>query len=271
MWVPLRGRAAPSFSGWTLVVPAVSVGNAGQIALDLLISGSGVEKLGYWHCRHVIPAVGNDALAVRPAAARGAVALPVEVFGCAKRRVAVLQQRAPCARGSNRAFAEGIAAWAQKAGFARLIVAASCHAYKSESGVTDRFWFARVGSTAATEPAAKLFAEIKIKERAFDAKAAPAADGAEPGALDLLRQHTGATRFFLEAGAGATGLPTVALVAQVNEGDNMADGVAMAGLMNAVVSRVSDQPPLLDPKKKVTAPFAFQYAYGPKPDRRLYV
>jgi hypothetical protein len=40
--------------------PAVSIGNAGQLAVDLLVSTLGVRRAGFLEEPHVLPCVGND-------------------------------------------------------------------------------------------------------------------------------------------------------------------------------------------------------------------
>ncbi|KAJ1410443.1 Proteasome assembly chaperone 2 [Sesbania bispinosa] len=45
----------------TLILPALSIGNVGQLATDLLISSMGSERVGYLDDPYVLPCVGNDA------------------------------------------------------------------------------------------------------------------------------------------------------------------------------------------------------------------
>ena len=55
--------------------PALSIGNVGQLAVDLLISSTRTERIGYLDDPYVLPCVGNDAYGPIP---RGEVALPLE-------------------------------------------------------------------------------------------------------------------------------------------------------------------------------------------------
>ena len=70
-FISTQGRAA-AFAGKTLVLPAVSFGNVGQLAVDVLIStallqeqpgglGSTAKRVGEFVSRHVLPVVGADA------------------------------------------------------------------------------------------------------------------------------------------------------------------------------------------------------------------
>merc|ERR1712135_218029 len=49
-----------SWQGYTLIVPSVSVGNVGQLAVDLIISTLVMEKVGIIHDHSITPLVGND-------------------------------------------------------------------------------------------------------------------------------------------------------------------------------------------------------------------
>jgi hypothetical protein len=53
------------FTGKTLVLPSVSVGNVGQLALDVLLASyAKVQKIGYFHDPfNTYPFAANDAIA----------------------------------------------------------------------------------------------------------------------------------------------------------------------------------------------------------------
>ncbi|KAG0628074.1 hypothetical protein M758_2G248200 [Ceratodon purpureus] len=71
--------------------PALSMGNAGQLAVDLLIS-HGACKAGYLQEPHVLPCVGNDPFGP---SADGDLAVALEVYEDAEQDVSIVQQRAP--------------------------------------------------------------------------------------------------------------------------------------------------------------------------------
>lgn len=55
--------------------PALSIGNVGQLAVDLLVSSTGAERVGYLDDPNLLPCVGNDAYGPLPC---GEIALPLE-------------------------------------------------------------------------------------------------------------------------------------------------------------------------------------------------
>jgi PAC2 family len=94
MFVPLNSKAAAAYNwaGYTVIVPAVSVGNVGQLAVDVLICTYGLKKVGYFFDAHTLPFVGNDATskATKP---KGRLTLGNEVFVSDERKLVVVQQR----------------------------------------------------------------------------------------------------------------------------------------------------------------------------------
>lgn len=51
----------PDFAGNTLILPAVSVGNVGQLCVDVLLASLDVVKVGFLHDPFVLPSVCIDA------------------------------------------------------------------------------------------------------------------------------------------------------------------------------------------------------------------
>lgn len=51
-----------SLSGWSLVVPAVTVGNVAQLACDLLLLNTRAQRIGFLRHEALLDCVGNDPL-----------------------------------------------------------------------------------------------------------------------------------------------------------------------------------------------------------------
>lgn len=119
----------PSFESYTLVLPAVSTGNVGQLCVDVLLSTYDVKKIGYFHDPNVEPMVGNDALAVSPNNICGKLSLPVEVFLCASYHLVIVQQRAPCLKGCHSLFVKNMTSWIEEARFSGVVLLSSTFAF----------------------------------------------------------------------------------------------------------------------------------------------
>lgn len=108
-----------SVQGATLVLPVVSVGNTGQLAADLLINSLRLPRAAHLSDAALLPAVGGQ-----PYAHVHGLATALELYqdeaasssGSTRGTVAVAQQRAPAAPGTQAAFAQRLAAFVQHAG-----------------------------------------------------------------------------------------------------------------------------------------------------------
>ena len=86
--------------------PAVSIGNVGQLALDLLINTSAAACTARLQTACLLPCVGRGAYDHQP---EQSIATPLELYVPEDDRVAYLQQRSPAAPGQQAAFAEQLA------------------------------------------------------------------------------------------------------------------------------------------------------------------
>ncbi|GAB2267285.1 hypothetical protein Dimus_002270 [Dionaea muscipula] len=106
----------------TLVLPALSIGNVGQLALDLLISSTGADRIGFLDDPHVLPCVGNDAYGPLP---QGTLALPLEVYDSVSSSLTFIQQRSPIVKGMMIEFAKNLADFAVSTGKTHVVVLSS--------------------------------------------------------------------------------------------------------------------------------------------------
>ncbi|XP_021738530.1 proteasome assembly chaperone 2-like [Chenopodium quinoa] len=106
----------------TLILPSLSIGNVGQLAVDLLISSTGSEKIGYLDDPNILPCVGNDAFGPLP---HGDLALPLEVYDSVSSKLTYVQQRSPVVKGMMVQFAQNLAEIAVAAGMNHVIVLSS--------------------------------------------------------------------------------------------------------------------------------------------------
>ncbi|ESW03882.1 hypothetical protein PHAVU_011G049700 [Phaseolus vulgaris] len=106
----------------TLILPALSIGNVGQLVADLLISSIGSERVGYLDDPNVLPCVGNDAYGPFP---QGYVALPLEAYDSPSNALTVIQQRSPVIKGMMVEFAKNMADFLASSGKKHIIVLSS--------------------------------------------------------------------------------------------------------------------------------------------------
>ncbi|EXB63642.1 hypothetical protein L484_026984 [Morus notabilis] len=106
----------------TLVLPALSIGNVGQLALDLLVSTMRAERIGYLDTPFVLPCVGNDAYVPTP---QGHLALPLEAYESPSNALTLLQQRSPIVKGTIIEFAKNLADFAAASGKKHVVLLSS--------------------------------------------------------------------------------------------------------------------------------------------------
>ncbi|KAM4630767.1 proteasome assembly chaperone 2 [Polymixia lowei] len=130
MFISIEGTP-PSFKGFTLLMPAVSVGNVGQLAVDLIVSTLNMRRVGYIHTDCLIPMVGNNPYAT---SAENAEELhtAAEVYTAAEMKLAVLQIRAPIIQTKFRKFRKLMVSWIKASEFSRTVVLSSSHAYQRD-------------------------------------------------------------------------------------------------------------------------------------------
>jgi predicted ATP-grasp superfamily ATP-dependent carboligase len=126
-----------SFPSPILVIPTVSTGNLGQLAVDLFVSSNAV-RLGYFLSDFVIPAVGCDALACDDESLTGTLTFPLELYYSIRYSICFFQQRTPLLDGSQRLFASHLIDWATSAGFQFIICLSSSESFhRSDALLSD--------------------------------------------------------------------------------------------------------------------------------------
>ncbi|XP_068323813.1 uncharacterized protein [Pyrus communis] len=106
----------------TLILPALSIGNVGQLAVDLLVASMKAERVGYLDTPFVLPCVGNDAYGPVP---NGELALPFEAYDSSSNAMSLIQQRSPVVKGRMIEFAKCVADYVAASGKKNVVVLSS--------------------------------------------------------------------------------------------------------------------------------------------------
>ncbi|XP_034154392.1 proteasome assembly chaperone 2 isoform X1 [Pangasianodon hypophthalmus] len=127
MFVSAEARA-PCFKGFTLITPAVSVGNVGQLAADLIISTLDMVRAGHFHTDCLIPMAGNNPYSSGEEDA-ALLSTNAEVYCRSDLQLAVLQIRTPILPTKMKSFRKTLVSWIKTSGFSRTVLLSSCHAH----------------------------------------------------------------------------------------------------------------------------------------------
>ncbi|XP_049533940.1 proteasome assembly chaperone 2 [Anopheles darlingi] len=210
-------RREIDFTGYTLIVPSVSVGNVPQLAVDVIIETLKLDPVGQlWHPA-LIPVIGAPAFEHEPA---DFVSTSAELYLSEEKHLAVLQLRAPLVgNAQQRAFLEQLADFVRDRHFTEVLLLASCFAHEKSNVRTAPF------SYVANE----------MYERADDA-------GSRRLTEDGGRwtKHTGGVIHGGGFGAKLLELLTersiagVLLFMYVSEGDNTTEGLMLARMLHTI-------------------------------------
>ncbi|XP_014794237.1 PREDICTED: proteasome assembly chaperone 2 [Calidris pugnax] len=229
MFVPCErggGSATSDFKGFTLLMPAVSVGNVGQLAIDLVISTLGMTKVGYFYTDCLVPMVGNNPYAT---AEENSMELSInaEVYSLPSKKLVVLQIRSPFIKNKYRPFCQTLLSWVKSSKCARVILLSSSHAYQRDDeqllGTPLRYLL-----TPDLEKAVGgLMQELNWKEMEKVA--------AYPGINDtekVLHIPGGGITKLLFIESCSKGIQMAVLLKFCSEGDNIPDAFALVNYLN---------------------------------------
>ncbi|PWN32644.1 uncharacterized protein FA14DRAFT_161990 [Meira miltonrushii] len=223
--------------GHTLILPCVSIGNVGQLAVDILLAStlSTGEKAEYFcdlDARYCVPFVGASTEANHPS-----LRTPLQVFTFPKSKLTIIQQRSPILKTHKDQFVANLGKWAQEKGFSEIICLAGIDAgLRTDTQMQHPFWHLTSSSSqsVSSSPLSASFAKLL-----------PVYTRANTHAIHELTRNTGGNddsippmpagglvRKLLKAAKKEPNwLPTTALLVFAAEGDNRADAMAMAKLI----------------------------------------
>jgi len=114
---------------YRLVMPTISVGQVGQLAIDLLLNNlhNKLRRIGIIYSDAVLPVSGVDRSGSHLCAS-------LELYECTEHKLVILQQRAPFVKGRVPSFRRRLVEWVKRVGFVETIVFAgvSAHIRKDE-------------------------------------------------------------------------------------------------------------------------------------------
>ncbi|MBN3308452.1 PSMG2 protein, partial [Amia calva] len=225
MFVPVE-CSPPSFKDFTLIMPAISVGNVGQLATDLIISTLNMPAVGYIHTDCLIPMVGNNPYASSPENS-DELSTNAEVYSLADMKLAVLQIRAPIIQTKYKQFRKLIFSWIKASEFSRVVLLSSSYAYQRDDrqihGTPLRYLFTPAMQTIIGDRLQDL--QWKEMERIA------AFPGISNSEQRLYIPGGGVTKA-LYTDSCSEGIPLAVLLTFCSEGDNIPDAFALVNYLN---------------------------------------
>lgn len=248
--------------------PAVSIGNVGQLAADLLIATLGLKPCGTMLSPTALPAVGLGATGGSGSVGGGdgggedddegrrerlsteleLFSPPSSSFSSSSSSWVLLQQRSPDALGSSRAAAKALGAWARASGIEKILVLASVDAADRRDAALSSGSDSSVGpktlAFVASSPAgaAAALGEWTAKAESCGATSLPSeveeaalSSSHETGLPPRGERRLPPWPLLAAARDGAAAPPALALLSYATEGDNAADAVSLAAAAASVL------------------------------------
>ncbi|XP_042187689.1 proteasome assembly chaperone 2 isoform X2 [Callorhinchus milii] len=235
----IRAAAAPcvDFKGFTLVLvrpeaargsgaPAVSVGNVGQLAVDLIVSTLALPAVGYIHTDCLVPVAGNNPYATT-AENSADLCTSSQVYASADQKLAVLQIRSPIVQGKACSFRHKLISWIKESGFSKVVLLSSSHAYQR----IDKQLVGSLLRFVATPALQSLVGEEIQALNWTELERVSAFPGISEAENEVSIPGGGITTSLYKDSC-AEGIPLAVLLIFCSEGDNIPDAFCLLNFLN---------------------------------------
>jgi len=258
MFISTSEYRSRSWSEYTLVVPSVSVGNVGQLSVDILISTLDMVKVGHFHDDSFLPVLGNDPFSDSSTGSTCSIMTASQVFESSKYKIATVQQRSPLVKGKHKHFVDNLVEWIKVAGFKCVVILTSSHSHE------------RIDSQLAGSQLRYLVSQ-NIKPAMISTK-----DNLYW--IELEKRNTDDEIFLPGAGFAKllymkccqANVDSALLVKFSSEGDNTMDGQELMVYLSRWLQLVTDKslPSVID--TKLTLPPSWKLLFGNRVDQLLF-
>lgn len=210
-------------NGYTLIVPSVSVGNVGQLTIDLLITTYNFKKVAtFWH-PGIIPTVGADPFDDD----NSELCTACELYANEDLKIATLQLRSSIEFNLALSFFREFKAFVTSSKFGRIFILTSSFAHLLNDPTAIYYYLSNDGNQTILEQM-----EFKLLKPTFNERYIVEGSGYGVKLYEILKESAQCTL----------------LVKYVSEGDNRNDAVTMLSkLQNLITSLKSDKSPLRCP------------------------
>uniref|UniRef100_A0A182PU19 Proteasome assembly chaperone 2 n=1 Tax=Anopheles epiroticus TaxID=199890 RepID=A0A182PU19_9DIPT len=234
------------FTGYSFIVPSVSVGNVPQLAVDAVIETLQLEPIGLLWSPALVPIVGAPAFE-HTVTNDATMTTTAELYISQEKKLLVLQIRAPLVAPLRQSFLGELSDFVRDRKFSHVILLASCFSHEKFDIRTGPFRYV----------ANELYEQTAHGEHLKD---------------DRWTKHTGGV---IHGGGYASKLlealtdrkvPAVVFFMYVSEGDNTAEGLMLARMLNAI----SGERLLASERTDFRWPSSWKHLFGTAHPRTLY-
>lgn len=206
--------------------PAVSVGNVGQLAIDLIISTLNMRKIGYFYTDCLVPMVGNNPYATAEENSTE-LCINAEVYSLPSKKLVALQLRSIFIKYKSKPFCEKLLSWVKSSNCAKVIVLSSSHSYH-RNDLQLRSTPFRYLLTPIVQKSVQNRIQSLNWEEMEKSPCIPEIDDSE---FCIRIPGGGITKTLYDEGCSKE-IPVVVLLKFVSEGDNIPDALGLVEYLN---------------------------------------
>lgn len=112
-------QSVENLKGSRLLLPSVSIGNVGQLSVDLMINSFEMKKVGFIQDDNVLPVIGKNAIS-NSKDDPYQLSVDLEVYYDKTRHLTVLQMRSNIAKNKRTQFVKNLVQWIKKTEFKQV-------------------------------------------------------------------------------------------------------------------------------------------------------
>ncbi|PNF28598.1 Proteasome assembly chaperone 2 [Cryptotermes secundus] len=220
-----------NLKGCTLIFPSVSVGNAAQLAVDLLITKIKPQKVGLiWHPA-IMPLVGGDPYSLNETA----LTTSAEVFYSGQWKLVIFQIRSPIMQEASQDFVDRITEWIKENYIDKIVILSGIFDYTRNDS--------EIAGPSVKFVASRTFREkCDVLQRLGDQTATSGyqtcsvviCDGSQDPKKISMYGGGISWKFFNACNVG--GIPAVVLMKYCSEGDNIPDAILLCTHLNTLLN-----------------------------------
>ncbi|XP_066208800.1 proteasome assembly chaperone 2 [Saccopteryx leptura] len=225
MFVPC-GESVSDLAGFTLLMPAVSVGNVGQLAVDLIISTLNMCKIGYFYTDCLVPMVGNNPYATSEENSTE-LSINAEVYSLPSKKLVALQLRSIFIKYKSKPFCEKLLSWVKSSNCAQVIVLSSSHSYHRNDLQLRSTPFRYLFTPPMQKSVQNKFKSLNWEEM----EKSPRIPEIRDSDFCIRVPGGGITKTLYDEGCSKE-IPMVVLLKFVSEGDNIPDALGLVEYLN---------------------------------------
>lgn len=249
-----RSVSLPCLKDYTVILPAVSVGNVGQLAVDVLLATLQPSLVSQVHHPSLIPCCGSDPIHPDSSVLTTAMQLYMEEA----KKLAVFQIRSGLLPGQGAKFLADLLGWCQDRGVGKIVCLTSAHSHErsdSQLSGSPLRYLATPGLSLA-HPFPESFTRLESKEQF------PGLHREEEPEPVFIPGGGLAKRFL--SGCEQRGVQGLILLKFCAEGDNTQDAIQVADYLHQYL------PWLPSPQTKYSVPPSWRHLFGPPPPQEMF-